>query len=56
MTQLESLGTEALWRIERSAGERLSLFNFELGQYERSMGMVPVVGAYCSDDDCRHGR
>ena len=37
-------------------GEYLSLFQFELGQYERSMGIDPAIGEHCSDGDCRHNR
>lgn len=37
-------------------GKYLSLFQFEPGQYERSMGLDPVIGGYCSDGDCRHNR
>ena len=41
----ESLAAEVLQRTKHSACGSLSLFDFEPGQYECSMGMIPVAGS-----------
>ena len=40
----EPLVAEALCGLKHSAGENLSLFDFRPGQYECSMGTIPVTG------------
>ena len=41
----EPLAAEALHRTKHSTCGSLSLFDFEPGQYECSMGMIPVAGS-----------
>jgi hypothetical protein len=48
----EPLVAEQLQDTKQLTHGSLSLFDFEPGQYERSMGINPVTGVACFDDDC----